>query len=71
MDKLIKLKKRSQIERLIIAEMLLASVWEEMKNGNIEDDLMQTAVYVQIDINRIVWKLNELNNGGDKDAEIH
>lgn len=71
MDKLIKLKKRSQIERLIIAEILLASVWEEMENGNIEDNLMQTAVYVQVNTNRIVWKLNELNNGGDKDAEIH
>jgi len=70
-DKLIKLKKRSQIERLIIAEILLASVWEEMENGNIEDNLMQTAVYVQVNTNRIVWKLNELNNGGDKDAEIH
>ena len=63
MAKAIEMKKRSQIERLIIAEMLLASVWEEMKNGNIEDNLMQTAVYAQIDINRIVWKLNDLNGG--------
>ena len=63
MAKTIETKKRSQIERLIIAETLLASVWEEMKNGNIEDNLLQTAVYAQIDINRIVWKLNDLNGG--------
>lgn len=59
MDDLIK---RSQTERLTIAESLLASVWEEYINGNIDRSNLQLAVYCQTDINRIVWKLNSLNN---------
>lgn len=61
------LKKRRQVERLAIAYGLLDSIWEEMANGKVEDNLLQLAVNAQTDINRIVWKLNELN-GGDGDG---
>jgi len=61
------LKKKSQVERLAIAYTLLASIWDEMANGKVEDNLLQLAVNAQTDINRIVWKLNELN-GGDGDG---
>jgi len=61
------IKKRRQVERLAIAYGLLDSIWGEMANGKVEDNLLQLAVDAQIDINRIVWKLNELN-GGDHDA---
>lgn len=61
------IKKRRQVERLAIAYGLLDSIWEEMANGKVEDNLLQLAVNAQTDINRIVWKLNELN-GGDGDA---
>lgn len=50
---------RSQIERLTIAETLLAGVWEEVRLGCVQDGALQLAVNCQIDINRIVWKLNE------------
>ena len=52
----------SQFERLNTAEELLESVWYEFVNGTIEPDLMQTAAYCQVDINRIVWKLNSIRN---------
>lgn len=63
MAEYIGLKKRSQAERLTIAFSLLDSIWEEMAAGKIESGLLQTAVYAQTDINRIVWKLNERNGG--------
>ena len=56
------MKKRSQKERLTIAYELLSSVWEEYCNDLIEDGDMQIAVYIQTQINRIVWKLNTLIN---------
>ena len=52
------LKKRSQVERLTIAFSLIDSVWEEMTNGIVEDDMLQIAVNMQTDVNRIVWALN-------------
>lgn len=52
------LKKRSQVERLTIAFSLIDSVWEEMTNGTVEDDMIQIAVNTQVDVNRIVWALN-------------
>ena len=55
------MEKRSQVERLAIAYTLIASIWDEMTAGKVEDNLLQLAVNAQIDINRIVWKLN----GGD------
>ena len=52
------IKKRSQIERLTIAFTLIDSVWEEMANGTVEDDMLQIAANTQVDVNRIVWALN-------------
>ena len=52
------LKKRSQIERLTIAFTLIDSVWEEMANGTVEDDMLQIAANMQTYVNRIVWALN-------------
>ena len=52
----------SQFERLNAAEKLLDSVWHEFGNGRIESNLIQTAVYCQVDINLIVWKLNSIRN---------
>lgn len=51
---------RSQVERLTIAENLLSGLWEEIRLGCVQDGLLQIAVYCQTDINRIVWKLNEI-----------
>lgn len=56
------LTKRSQAERLAIADSLIASVWEEYLNGSIDRSTLQVAAYIQANANRIVWKLNELNN---------
>lgn len=56
------LTKRSQAERLAIANSLIASVWEEYLNGSIDRSTLQVAAYIQANANRIVWKLNELNN---------
>lgn len=58
------LKKRTQAERMAIAETLLSSVWEEFERGIIDEDVMQVAVNAQVDIDRIVWKLNALNAEG-------
>ena len=56
------LTKRSQAERLVIADSLIASVWKEYLNGSIDRDNLQVAAYIQANANRIIWKLNELNN---------
>ena len=56
------LTKRSQAERLMIADSLIASVWEEYLNGSIDRSTIQVAAYIQANVNRIVWKLNALNN---------
>lgn len=59
--------KRTQVERMAIAETIISVLWDEVRQGNVESisDLLQSAVYVQTDINRIVWKLNEINNHED------
>ena len=54
-----KLEKRSQAERLIIAESLLEGIWAEFLDGKIDKNIIQTAVNAQVSINRIVWKLNQ------------
>lgn len=59
---LMELIKRNQAERLAIAFTLVDSIWEEFTTGKIEDGLLQQAVYLQTDVNRIIWKLNDLNN---------
>lgn len=56
------LSKRSQLERLAIAETLVSQVCEEVLNNRVKGDILQTAVNIQVDINRIVWYLNRRNN---------
>lgn len=51
--------KRTQAERVVIAGALLATIWDEVRNGNAEN-ILQDMVYIQADVNRIVWKLNEM-----------
>lgn len=58
-------KKRSQLDRLNTAFVLLDSIWCEMANGTVEDNILQLAVYTQTDINRIVWMLNERRNSNE------
>lgn len=58
----IDLKKRSQGERMLIVYSLLSSVWHDIMQGDVDDSIMQTAVYCQTDINRIIWKLNAIRN---------
>lgn len=55
-------EKRSQLERLTIAEVLMVSVMEELTEGKTENvvNTLQAAVNCQIEANRIVWKLNEV-----------
>ena len=49
-----------QLDRIKEAENLLSQVWQEMEQGYIDEDwdLLQEAVYCQVNINRIVYKLN-------------
>ena len=51
----------TQKERLEKAYKLVSSVWQELAADNIQlaQPNMNIAVSLQIDINRIVWKLNE------------
>ena len=51
-----------QLERLKEAGTTLMHIWDEMCKGYIDDEyeLIQEAVYLQTDINRIVWKLNSI-----------
>lgn len=60
------INKRSQLERITIAESLLDSIWEEFCNDEIDTNILQTAVYCQVYIDRIVWKLNKARKE-DKD----
>ena len=48
-----------QLDRIKQAEEILSQVWQEMEQGYIdEDDMLQEAVYCQVNIDRIVYKLN-------------
>lgn len=49
------------------ANALLAGVWAEIMDGHTERGVLQEAVYAQTSINRIVWKLNEINNKGQEE----
>lgn len=53
------LVKRTQAERLMIVESLVSKLWDELKDNNSEEDILQLAVNVQVFVNRIVWKLNK------------
>lgn len=58
----IKLEKRPQLARLTIAETLIGSVWDEVRAGRVDEEIGQTVVNIQVDVNRIVWKLNQMLN---------
>lgn len=62
------IEKRSQLERLTIAFDLLDKVWSEMKDEKVEagPELLQLAVYIQTDANRIVWLLNKLRDAEEE-----
>ena len=56
------IKNLSQAERLKMAEQLLDSVWEEISNEKVDGlAMLQTAVFCQVQIDRIVWLLNKKN----------
>lgn len=61
-NKMADLSKRNQTERLTIAESLVSSVWKEYLNGSIDEENLQIAVNIQVNVNRIVWKLNEVRD---------
>lgn len=48
-----------QKERLEEALNILEGVYKEMREGYIDLDAPQAAVYCQVEINRIVFKINE------------
>ena len=62
------IEQRSQRERLAIALGLLGSVWAEYEDGLVEDywGNLQLAVIAQVDINRIVWRLNKATEEDDE-----
>ena len=57
------MEKRNKVERMIITTTLLTSIYEELLNGETDDieGLLQIAVYAQVEMNRIVFELNQLN----------
>lgn len=63
------MQKRKQIERLTVAYQLVSEVYEEVMKDKVEPDLLQTAAYIQMDVDRLVWKLNQLNNKGGRDEK--
>ena len=65
------IEKRTQAERLGIAEEMVTSVRYEIESGKVDTSVLQTgvllqiAVFCQVEINRIVWMLNRIDNGYD------
>lgn len=55
--------KRNKVERMTIANTLLTSIYEELLNGETDDveGLLQIAVNGQVEMDRIVFELNQLN----------
>ena len=62
------MQKRKQIERLTVAYQLVSEVYEEVMKDKVEPDLLQIAAYIQMDVDRLVWKLNQLNSKGGRDV---
>lgn len=57
------LTKRNKVERMTIVNTLLTSIYEELLKGEADDidGLLQIAVYAQVEMNRIVFDLNQRN----------
>ena len=53
-----------QAERIKKALALMDGVLNEMRQGYVDDDCLQDAVYLQGTVNSIVWKLNDVYYGG-------
>lgn len=58
------IEKRSQAERLAIVESLLVGINSEVYEGKAER-ILQQAVNCQVEINRLVFELNEIANRGE------
>lgn len=66
MAKEIALSKRSQAERIVLVCALAETIWMEILDGDIDDDILQAAVNAQIYVNRIVWALNKRLNAHEE-----
>ena len=55
------IEKRTQAERIAIVESLLVGINSELYEGKAED-IIQQAVNCQIEINRMVYKLNKIRS---------
>ena len=55
--------KRNKNERMTIVNTLLTGIYEELLKGETDDinGLLQIAVYAQVEMDRIVYRLNQLN----------
>ena len=66
MTKEIPLSKRSQAERITLVSALTETIWTEFLKGEIDDDIILTAVNTQVILNRIVWCLIERKNASEE-----
>ena len=55
----LKIEKRTQLERIKIAQGLVSNLLDEVRNGEIDSNAtaLQESVYLQQDINRLVDEL--------------
>lgn len=61
-NNIIVIEKRTQSERLAIVESLLVGINSEIQEGKTEP-ILQQAANCQIEINRMVFKLNKIRGG--------
>ena len=54
-------------ERLWQIDLNLMAINQEIRDGHWQDDCLQEAVYCQVEINRMVWELNQLRDRAVKD----
>lgn len=54
--------RRSQVERLTIIDTLLTKLLAEVRDGHLEQGALQQAVYCQAELNRLVFRMNEIAN---------
>jgi len=57
-----KVKDAARIEQVLED---LNAIYNDLTQGKIDSDALQSAVYVQAVANKIVWKLNEICYGTD------
>lgn len=66
MAKEIHLSKRSQAERIALIDALAETIWLEFLDGEIDDDIIQSAVDAQVLLDGIVWFLNKRKNAREE-----